>query len=186
MSRWYEKTKKDETRRYGRGEHVMSQPEAKVMRRIQSETGLTEEEVRSHKKYRKMLSDAQLTDTQRATLEYRREWKRNHDEMEKNGLNPKWQFGSEKAMFKQKTMQVLNGDKEATGELYKRYAGGLVDDKRPNAFYYRKFEGFQSETDVMKAIARTDGQFVYSPDRNEVGFMYEDSLTMFSLVFEEK
>jgi len=183
---WWQPKKKSETRRYGRGEHVMSQPEAKVMRRIQAETGLPEEEIRMYKKYRKMLSDAQLSEGARQNLALRREWKRNHDEMEKNGLNPKWQFGSEKAMFKQKTMQVLNGDKEATGELYKRYAGGLVDDKRPKSFYYRQFSGFQSETDVMKAIARTDGQFVYSPDRNEVGFMYEDSLTMFSLVFEEK
>lgn len=41
------------------GEHVMMKPEAKVMRRLQAETGLSEEEIRSHKKYRKMLSDAQ-------------------------------------------------------------------------------------------------------------------------------
>lgn len=43
--------------------HVMNKDEAKEMRRIQSKTGLSEEEVRTHKKYRKMLSDAQKGNT---------------------------------------------------------------------------------------------------------------------------
>ena len=50
---------KQHTRRYQRGEHVMNKNEATVMRRLQSETGLSEDEVRSHKKYRVMLSEAQ-------------------------------------------------------------------------------------------------------------------------------
>lgn len=41
------------------GEHVMNSDESKALRRIMSETGMNEEEVRKHKKYRKMLSDAQ-------------------------------------------------------------------------------------------------------------------------------
>jgi hypothetical protein len=47
------------TRRYQRGEHVMNKNEAAVMRRLQSETGLTEEQIREHKKYRILLSEAQ-------------------------------------------------------------------------------------------------------------------------------
>lgn len=50
---------KHHTRRYQRGEHVMNSNEAKVMRRLQSETGLTEVEIREHKKYRVLLSEAQ-------------------------------------------------------------------------------------------------------------------------------
>jgi len=38
----------------------MNSNEAKVMRRLQSETGLTETEIRTHKKYRVMLSEAQV------------------------------------------------------------------------------------------------------------------------------
>jgi len=41
------------------GVHVPNKKEAKVLRKIMSETGLSEEEVRSHKKYRVQLSDAQ-------------------------------------------------------------------------------------------------------------------------------
>ena len=47
------------TDRYKRGEHVMNSHEATVMRRIQSETGKSEEEVREIKKYRIELSEAQ-------------------------------------------------------------------------------------------------------------------------------
>jgi len=39
--------------------HYPNKQEGKLLRRIMSETGLTEEQVRSHKKYRKMLTDAQ-------------------------------------------------------------------------------------------------------------------------------
>ena len=167
---------KRQTEAYGRGEHVMSKPEASVMRRIQSETGLSEEEVRSHKKYRVMLSNTQES-SKLMQLKRRREY-------QTHGTPKKWQWGSEKAMFKQKTMQVLNGDKEATARLYKRYAGGLVDDRHPKAFHYRKFNNSQPETQIMQAIDRTDGQFVYSIDNNEVGFMYAESLTIFSLVYQ--
>ena len=164
----------------------MNKPEAQVMRRIQSETGKTEEEVRQIKKYRKMLSDAQLTESQRSTKEWRREYLRRREVDEKHGINPKWNFGSIKAMFNQKTMQVLNGDKEATGRLYKRYAGGLVDDKRPKAFFYRKFNHPQPETQIMQAIDKTEGMFFFSSDRNEVGFAYDASLIVFSLVYQEQ
>jgi len=39
--------------------HVMNKDEAKVMRRLKNETGLSEEEIRKVKKYRVMLSEAQ-------------------------------------------------------------------------------------------------------------------------------
>jgi len=171
----YPKVSKDQTRRYARGEHVMSKNEASLMRRLQSETGMSEKEVRSHKKYRKMLADAGAPGRM-AQLRTRRRIQ----DQEKNG----WPWGPTKAMFMQKACQVLNGDKAASARLYKRYAGGLVDDKRPKGFHYRKFVSDQPETQIMQAIDRTDGQFVYSPDNNEVGFMYADSLTMFSLVYQ--
>ena len=41
------------------GEHVPNKNEAKMLRRLKAETGLTEEQLREHYKYRKMLSDAQ-------------------------------------------------------------------------------------------------------------------------------
>ena len=41
------------------GVHIMNKDESKLLRRLMSENGMTEEEVRSHKKYRKMLSNAQ-------------------------------------------------------------------------------------------------------------------------------
>lgn len=40
-------------------EHVPNKNEGRLLRRIMSETGLTEEQVRSHKKYRRMLSTEQ-------------------------------------------------------------------------------------------------------------------------------
>jgi hypothetical protein len=42
--------------------HYPAKKEAKVLRRIMSQTGLTEAEVRSRKKYRKMLSDTQVNE----------------------------------------------------------------------------------------------------------------------------
>ncbi len=39
--------------------HVPAKAEGKLLRRIMSNTGLTEEQVREHKKYRKMLSSEQ-------------------------------------------------------------------------------------------------------------------------------
>jgi Zn-dependent M16 (insulinase) family peptidase len=40
-------------------EHVMNKNEAKLMRRLQAQTGLSQEEIREIKKYKKMLSEAQ-------------------------------------------------------------------------------------------------------------------------------
>ena len=41
------------------GVHIPNKNESKVLRKIMSETGLSEEEIRSHKKYRIQLSEAQ-------------------------------------------------------------------------------------------------------------------------------
>lgn len=47
-------------KRYAKpGEHIPNSNEAKMLRRLMSQTGLTEKELREHKKYRKMLSSAQ-------------------------------------------------------------------------------------------------------------------------------
>jgi len=60
--------KNDSTSRWSRnkrkylaepGVHVPNHNEAKLLRKIMSDTGLTEKEIREHKKYRKMLSDIQ-------------------------------------------------------------------------------------------------------------------------------
>ena len=42
-----------------KGVHVMNKNESKVMRILKKKTGLTEGEIRSEKRYRKMLSDTQ-------------------------------------------------------------------------------------------------------------------------------
>ena len=41
------------------GKHVPNKNEAKLLRKLKADTGLTEEELRKHKKYRKLLSEAQ-------------------------------------------------------------------------------------------------------------------------------
>ena len=41
------------------GVHIMNKDEAKVMRQLINKTGMTEEKIRQHKKYRVMLSQAQ-------------------------------------------------------------------------------------------------------------------------------
>jgi len=46
-----------------KGVHIMNKNEAKLLRKLKKDTGLSEEEIRSHKKYRKMLSDAQVAGT---------------------------------------------------------------------------------------------------------------------------
>ena len=45
--------------RVERGVHIMNKNEAKECRRLMSETGLSEKELREHKVYRRLLSDAQ-------------------------------------------------------------------------------------------------------------------------------
>jgi hypothetical protein len=42
-----------------KGVHIMNKNESAALRRLKQETGLTEEELRKEKKYRKILSDAQ-------------------------------------------------------------------------------------------------------------------------------
>lgn len=42
--------------------HYPAKKEAKLLRRIMAQTGLTEAEVRSRKKYRKMLSETQINE----------------------------------------------------------------------------------------------------------------------------
>lgn len=44
------------------GPHAPGGKEAKLLRRLMSETGLTEEKLREHKKYRVMLSEAQKSE----------------------------------------------------------------------------------------------------------------------------
>jgi hypothetical protein len=41
------------------GIHIMNKNEKKALRKLKCETGLTEEELRKEKKYRKILSDEQ-------------------------------------------------------------------------------------------------------------------------------
>lgn len=41
------------------GVHIPNKNEAKVLRKLMSKTGLSEKELREHKKYRKVLSEAQ-------------------------------------------------------------------------------------------------------------------------------
>ena len=42
-----------------KGKHVPNKSESKLLRKLMSTTGMTETEIRQHKTYRKMLSDAQ-------------------------------------------------------------------------------------------------------------------------------
>ena len=48
--------------------HYPNKDEARVLRQIMASTGLSEEEVRSHHKYRKMLSEAQKSGRERKWL----------------------------------------------------------------------------------------------------------------------
>ena len=150
------------------GGHVMAKPEAKVMRRLRAETGLSEEEIRSHKKYRKMLSDAQSKPIPRTEGEVKYE-----------NMWPKKQFEFQYGHF---------FEKDVFNELWKRYAGGLLDDteKRPKKFHYAKVPGFQAIPHVLNTVHNsTDGQYYYNPKTGEIGFMHESSLTMFVLAYQE-
>ena len=57
------------------GVHIMMKKESKVLRKLKKETGLTETQIRAHKKYRKMLSDAQKVPPAKKT-DYQREYDR--------------------------------------------------------------------------------------------------------------
>ena len=153
---------------YIRGEHVMSKPEAKVMRRLQAETGLSEEEIRSVKKYRKMLSDAQGRKSHAKPAE--QTWTIDY-----------------KCRFRQR-VGVFIKDDSVIDELYKRHAGGMMgaDDRRPKDFHYATIP--VGGTDAHRALQtihdQTDGRYYYDPAAREVGFQYEENLTMFLLALQ--
>lgn len=152
------------------GGHVMGKPEAKMMRKIQAENNLTEDEVRSHKKFRRMLADAahHPAGAEPRTLSAH--------------MSPQERFISQ--------VVAWTSDKEMAERLYKRFAGiemldsGLI--KRPEKFHYTKI-GKCHHRIVMETIDRcTDGMFVYNMKTQEVGFMYESNISMFVLTYEYK
>lgn len=55
--------------------HIPNKAEAKTLRKIMAETSLTEAEIRTHKKYRKQLSDAQKEGAKPLDFTQRRERK---------------------------------------------------------------------------------------------------------------
>lgn len=57
------------------GVHIMMKKEAKLLRKLMSDTGMTEVQLRAHKKYRKMLSDTQKVPPSKKT-DYQREYDR--------------------------------------------------------------------------------------------------------------
>jgi hypothetical protein len=62
-----------ERKKYAKpGEHIPNKNEAKFLRKIMSETGMSEEEVRAHKTYRKMLSEAQKVPAAKKTDDQKR------------------------------------------------------------------------------------------------------------------
>ena len=148
------------------GGHVMSKPEAKVMRRLQAETGLSEEEIREHKKYRKMLSDAQTAHIMAPA----------YKDVEVYGP------ARERFFLLCETFGV---EEEIIPELWKRYAGGLLaTDSRPKNFHYANV-GAAPAVEVLRIIHNnTDGQFYYNTKGVEVGFMYKENLTMFLLAYQ--
>lgn len=88
--RWYEPySKKTSKIRQDNTKHYPNKDEARVLRQIMSSTGLSEEEVRSHKKYRKMLSKAQK-ESQKAKYSRSERWFRNKIKQacKKTGLAP--------------------------------------------------------------------------------------------------
>ncbi len=54
------------------GEHIPNKNEAKLLRKLMSQTGMSEEELRSHKKYRRMLSQAQKVPAAKKSDEQKR------------------------------------------------------------------------------------------------------------------
>ena len=157
---------RERRRRFERadGEHVMGKPESKLMRQLQAKHGLSEEEVRSHKKFRKMLADVQ-------------------------DKKPKFKPMSEalKIPTVYQFMSRLNHyieDEEIRKELWKRYGGGFVDDKRPKKFHYATVpKALNRIGEVFQALHdQTDGKYYFNPQTNEVGFQYEENLSMFLLV----
>jgi len=72
---WDSRIEGSKNRNVPRGVHIMGKPEAKVCRKLMADTGLTEEELREHKKYRKLLSEAQK-EGEKAKLNARQKKKR--------------------------------------------------------------------------------------------------------------
>jgi len=68
----YEDTRRKRKRLALPGEHIMNKDEAKVMRRLKNETGLTEKEIRKIRKYRVMLSEAQTEGTKAKCTELKK------------------------------------------------------------------------------------------------------------------
>lgn len=52
-------TKRELRKKHSGGKHVPNKNEAKLLRKLMSQTGMSEKELREHKKYRKMLSGEQ-------------------------------------------------------------------------------------------------------------------------------
>lgn len=72
--RWYAPyDKKTSKIRRDNTKHYPNKDEASLLRQIMASTGLSEEEVRSHKKYRKMLSEAQK-ESQNAKRSASKKW----------------------------------------------------------------------------------------------------------------
>jgi len=162
---------RERRRRFARadGAHIMGKPEAKMMRKIQAENNLTEEEVREHKKYRKMLADAARNDPIPAPL----------GGLAGAILSPRERF------FDWLTAWAI--DEEMAERLYKRFVGiELVDGKRPEKFHYTTIAKCHHGIAMRTIDQCTDGMFVYDMKKREVGFMYESNVSMFTLSYQYK
>lgn len=104
--------------------HLMNSDESKVLRRIMSQTGLTEPEVRSIRKYRKMLSTAQdFREHSRTTLE---------DKIFKV-LTKKYGLAKEHPIVKNEFFDIINSDVEPceiittqSGAEYRKIPDGTI------------------------------------------------------------
>ena len=152
------------------GGHVMGKEEAKLCRRLQAINNMTEEEVRSHKKFRKMLADV----CNEPKYRLRETYAAPTDDKLVSSMAPEERF-----------KMLVNGlvDTKTTKDLWKRYAGGLIDTRRPKNFHYMELPRVHTRADIYKCLAQTDGQFYYSYTNKEIGFMYEESMTMFALAW---
>jgi len=150
---------------HSNGAHIMGKPEAKVMRRIQAETGLPEEEIRMYKKYRKMLSDAQ--------------GKKTHAKPEEKTYTVDYRF-----RFKSR-VSIFIKDEKVIDELYKRCAGGLINEGyKPKNLHYATIPPTLPDIVLQTIHDQTDGRFYYEPAERIVGFQYEENLTMFLLALQ--
>lgn len=130
--------------------HLMGKPESKVMRKLKKLTKMTEEEIRSIKKYRKMLADAATSNGKNTHAHYNR-----HFHLVRRilvGLKLPLDHPKVREKLKEELVNIISSDynKELRdiGE-YGIYYHMVKDDKKIDKII-KNFKRFNPQFDIQK------------------------------------